>query len=501
MTRSLLKLSVSAMLAISLAVAAAAIGGYRLLVAQRAAHQHGQNEIVAHYVASDLSRFIETQRGILAELARQPSVINALQPERHSERTRKGEELRALFAPRTKLQLVSAQQDLAGPSGLGAHCIALLQRLSGGSDSFLIDQHRNDDASSHVDFAQAVRHPDDRRYLGSVILSLAFNDIEVLVVPHVVPARQLTLRQYVAGDESQTIAVWGEPAGPPSEPAISRVGATPWEVAISESAAGPLLATPQQRWIALFLLGLVLAALAFLAAVLWRINHSTRHDVRSLVRMFQDIRQGAVRVDYPMELSEFNTVFSYLRDSGKQLVRQQQHFRDMGLIDHLSQLNNRRAFEQRLAELFKQNVTHSTSSVLMIDLDHFKQVNDQHGHDIGDALIVSFSQALKKLVRASDFLARLGGDEFCIIFSYTPLKQAGRLALRLRQELPRAFMLPGNYDHSVRWTGGLSAIDAKDTKFEQVLQRADQAMLRAKETGRNQTYFFDPDTGTQAALR
>lgn len=501
MTRSLLKLSVWALLVVLLAIAAAGVGFYNILAAQQAAFQGRQNQLVAQHIAAELGRFVEAQRSILAELARQPSVLAAMESERHSDRARKGEELRALFAPHANLQLISAQQDLAGPSGLGAYCNALLQRLRAGKESFLIDHHRNDDAKSHVDFAQAVRRPDDQHFLGSAILSTAFTDIQSLVAAHVVAGRHIALRQHGTGTEPQTIAVWGEAADAASDPALLRVGTTPWELVVSEHPSGSLLATPGQRWVAILLLALLFGAMVFLAAVLWRINHAARHDVRSLVRMFQDIRQGAVRVDYPMELSEFNTVFAYLRDSGKQLVQQQQHFRDMGLIDHLSQLNNRRAFEQRLSELFKQNVTHSTSSVLMIDLDHFKQVNDQRGHDIGDALIVSFSQALKKLVRASDFLARLGGDEFCVIFAYTPLKQAGRLALRLRQELPRAFMLPGGYEHSVRWTGGLSAIDTKDTKFEQVLHRADQALLRAKETGRNQTYFVDPDTGVQAALR
>ena len=501
MTRSLLKLSIWALLVVLLAIAAAGVGFYHVLGAQQAAHQRRQNQLVAQHIAAELGRFVEAQRSVLAELARQPSVLAALESERHSDRTRKSEELRPLFAPHANVQLISAQQDLAGPSGLGAHCSALLQRLRTSKESFLIEHHRNDDAKSHVDFVQAVHRSEDRRFLGSAILSMAFTDIEPLVAAHVVPGRHIALRQYAAGTAAQTVAVWGEAAGATPDPTLLRVGATPWELAVSERTSGSPLATPGQRWVAILLIALLFGAMAFLAAVLWRINHSARHDVRSLVRMFQDIRQGTVRVDYPMELSEFNTVFAYLRDSGKQLVQQQQHFRDMGLIDHLSQLNNRRAFEQRLAELFKQNITHSTSSVLMIDLDHFKQVNDQRGHDIGDALIVSFSQALKKLVRASDFLARLGGDEFCIIFSYTPLKQAGRLALRLRQELPRAFTLPGGYEHSVRWTGGLSAIDTKDTKFEQVLHRADQALLRAKETGRNQTYVFDPDTGVQAALR
>ena len=167
-------------------------------------------------------------------------------------------------------------------------------------------------------------------------------------------------------------------------------------------------------------------------------------------------------------------------------------------MDHLSHLINRRHFELRLKELFDASKANGPSSVLMIDMDYFKAVNDKHGHDVGDALIVAFANALRKVVRQADVLARLGGDEFCIIYSYAPLEKARVLAERLRRQLPREITLPKGVIHQLRWTGGLSVMHDRDTKPDDVLTRADQALYQAKEAGRNVTKIYDPVRGLPA---
>jgi len=137
----------------------------------------------------------------------------------------------------------------------------------------------------------------------------------------------------------------------------------------------------------------------------------------------------------------------------------------------------------------------------MIDMDHFKKVNDIYGHDAGDALIVGFANALRKVVRQNDVLARLGGDEFCIIYTYASLENAKNFVERLRRQLPREIPLTKGVIHQLRWTGGLSAMHDKDTKPDDVLWRADQALLQAKEAGRNITKVYDPATGAPEKKR
>jgi len=244
----------------------------------------------------------------------------------------------------------------------------------------------------------------------------------------------------------------------------------------------------------LYLTALVSAAVVILMATARlhrRTVHAVLHDIKSLGRLFRDVREGAVRVDYPMELTEFADVFRHLRHSGTRMVEEKKKFTRMGLVDHLSQLNNRRHFERRLAELFQHLRTSGPSSLLIIDVDHFKEVNDHYGHDAGDALIVGFSQALAEHVRKTDFLARLGGDEFCVIYPYTDLATARGLAERLRAAMPEQLPLPRGLQHAVRWTGGLSVMTDLDQKFDAVLWRADQALLAAKEAGRNNTQVHE----------
>lgn len=249
----------------------------------------------------------------------------------------------------------------------------------------------------------------------------------------------------------------------------------------------------EYRMLYLALIAIAVVALIVIGVTTYlTISRAVRDDVNSIARMFHDIRHGGLRVDYPMELEEFARVFQYLRDSGRKLVEEKKKLKGLGLIDHLSQLSNRRHFERRLKELFEASKTHGPSSVLIIDVDHFKSVNDDYGHDIGDALIIAFAKALRAAVRQSDFLARLGGDEFCVIYPYAPLAKATAFAERLRKQLPRDVALPNGVLHPLKWTGGLSAMVANDKKFDDALWRADKALMQAKEAGRNNTKVCPP---------
>lgn len=232
-----------------------------------------------------------------------------------------------------------------------------------------------------------------------------------------------------------------------------------------------------------------------------RVTRAVRSDIKSIGRMLHDVRQGGLRDAYPMALMEFASVFQYLRDAGRKLVEEKAKLKGLGLIDHLSQLSNRRHFEKRLQELFEQSKTHGQSSVLIIDVDHFKSVNDRHGHDIGDALIVGFAKVLRGAVRQTDFLARLGGDEFCIIYPYAPLEKAVVFVDRLRKQLPRTLILSPQYEHPLKWSGGLSVMADTDSKFDEVLWRADKALIQAKEAGRNNTQVYPAQTRGKSGLR
>jgi diguanylate cyclase (GGDEF)-like protein len=288
---------------------------------------------------------------------------------------------------------------------------------------------------------------------------------------------------------ARIVVATGQPPVNGNHAAIRPIAGTPWELLLRRPAEPPPLAPGDRLGYSLLLLVTVLVPVLATLYAHRAIGRAVDHDLKSVARMFQDVRHGNMRVDYPLELAETRKIFDYLRRSGEKLVRQQQHFRDMSLYDHLSQLYNRRAFEQKLTELFERAPTTGPSSLLLMDLDHFKAVNDRHGHDVGDALIVEFAEALRRAVRAGDFVARLGGDEFCILFPHLPFDLAIQRTARLRMKLPETIPLTDRYDHRLRWTGGLAQMQHDDERPDQVLWRADRALLHAKELGRNRTCY------------
>ncbi len=161
------------------------------------------------------------------------------------------------------------------------------------------------------------------------------------------------------------------------------------------------------------------------------------------------------------------------------------------LTDPLTGTGNRRMLELRLAEEIQRARRYQrTLTAVFLDLDHFKQVNDRHGHGVGDAVLVRVAESLNARLRHSDHLARFGGEEFVLLLTETGLDAALALVERMRTavaELRIPELLPGHITLSAglaQWQPGESA--------EALLHRADQALYRAKAAGRNRAHVDRP---------
>jgi diguanylate cyclase (GGDEF)-like protein len=107
---------------------------------------------------------------------------------------------------------------------------------------------------------------------------------------------------------------------------------------------------------------------------------------------------------------------------------------ELSVTDELTSLANRRSLSQRLEEEAKRSArTGRAFAVLMIDLDHFKEVNDRHGHQVGDSVLQQCARMLKENIRGTDFVARYGGEEFCVVLPETSLQGAQHVAEKLRE--------------------------------------------------------------------
>lgn len=154
--------------------------------------------------------------------------------------------------------------------------------------------------------------------------------------------------------------------------------------------------------------------------------------------------------------------------------------------DFLTQVYNRAAFDKRLEEEFSRFKRYGhIFSLVLLDLDHFKQINDTYGHLAGDRILRATANLLNEEKRASDFLARYGGEEFAVILPGTDL-EAGRLvADKLRRKLESATFRYEEHTIRVTLSAGVTVVLETDDTPQSVVKRADEAIYEAKRTGRN----------------
>ncbi|MEQ1638125.1 MAG: GGDEF domain-containing protein [Methylococcales bacterium] len=158
----------------------------------------------------------------------------------------------------------------------------------------------------------------------------------------------------------------------------------------------------------------------------------------------------------------------------------------MAYTDPLTKVNNRTAFNDvitRELQLARRN--NRQLSLVFLDIDHFKMLNDTYGHACGDAALSSVASTIKQAVRGTDIVFRYGGEEFVVVLSDTPKEGAGIIAERIRIEINKSLLVYGANELTITASLGISTLQAEDT-ITTLVQRADQAMYVAKQKGRNQ---------------
>ena len=154
--------------------------------------------------------------------------------------------------------------------------------------------------------------------------------------------------------------------------------------------------------------------------------------------------------------------------------------------DKLTQLNNRGYWELCLEQEYERFVrTQHPTSLMMLDIDHFKQVNDSYGHLAGDAVLIHLASVIRKMIRGTDIAGRFGGEEFGIILPNTPAINAEILAERLRYKIETTPITYQNESIMITISLGIAEADSRYLTYHQWLASADQALYDAKQQGRN----------------
>lgn len=168
----------------------------------------------------------------------------------------------------------------------------------------------------------------------------------------------------------------------------------------------------------------------------------------------------------------------------------------VGLTDSLTEINNRRFFDQRIGEEIARSIrAREPLSCLYLDIDHFKRINDQHGHQVGDQVLRETAGLIREQLRNSDVLGRYGGEEFAVLLPNTSSRSAMEIAERIRENIAvNRFKITGHSDTTglrVTISIGVAELAANtvpteiDTLCHRLLDSADAALFEAKHTGRN----------------
>jgi diguanylate cyclase (GGDEF)-like protein len=155
--------------------------------------------------------------------------------------------------------------------------------------------------------------------------------------------------------------------------------------------------------------------------------------------------------------------------------------------DSLTRVHNRRAFHDLAdLELIKARRSRKPLSILYLDIDNFKQINDRFGHHVGDALLCSVAKTIKANIRAIDILARLGGDEFGILLAETGSGAVALVARKLKEKLQG---LKQNYKWPVTFSIGVATFESPPGSVDQLIDAADSQMYFAKNKGKNRIHY------------
>ena len=211
---------------------------------------------------------------------------------------------------------------------------------------------------------------------------------------------------------------------------------------------------------------------------------NTRVDTQALHR---DGHEFPVEIAIAAVMSEGKPEFSaFIRDISER-KRVEAELREMATTDFLTGLVNRRQFIARMSdELARlQRLDTPSAAVLMLDLDHFKRINDTHGHATGDAMLKHFAALMRDELRKIDTGARVGGEEFAIILPGASADEAKVFAERLRHKVMTSPLIQDDQRIAITVSIGIAALRASDASADTALIRADKALYRAKENGRN----------------
>ncbi len=217
-------------------------------------------------------------------------------------------------------------------------------------------------------------------------------------------------------------------------------------------------------------------------------DHKVSIDQAMTMAGLEEIKRLLVHEIEEMQASSEN-YRSQLEHANAKIQDQQEimeRFRMDAKMDFLTRIANRRAFDTRLKEEFERAKRYnSIFSLIMIDIDHFKKVNDVYGHMAGDQILRLVAQVLEDQTRFNDFVSRYGGEEFAVLLPESTADQGRYVADKIRRAVENTSLVHANEKIKVTVSAGVGEVVAESDTQETFIERVDAALYQAKENGRN----------------
>ena len=191
------------------------------------------------------------------------------------------------------------------------------------------------------------------------------------------------------------------------------------------------------------------------------------------------------------EKNEIDYLFIYVQDVTEVAIYEHK-LMEMNIKDSLTGIYNRMFLMSKLKEEFSRHKRYSRNfSFIMFDIDHFKHVNDEYGHQCGDFILQSICSRVTSIIRNVDIFARYGGEEFCCILPETELEGAVQVAERFRQAIEEQENKYNDLNIKVTISLGVAELREEISSPEIMMKKADDALYRAKHEGRNRVVPMD----------
>jgi diguanylate cyclase (GGDEF)-like protein len=252
-------------------------------------------------------------------------------------------------------------------------------------------------------------------------------------------------------------------------------------------------------WIELrnIFLGLVAALVLVVTAVAFQMGRSIVLPLQRLIRAADriaagdfEVRLSATRSDELGHLTQvFNQMTDRLRHSHAKMQQQNEVLKTLSITDSLTGLYNRSKLDSILTDqLARFKRSHRPFTLLMLDIDHFKTLNDTYGHIAGDEILAAVARILLQSIRSIDYAARYGGDEFIVILTETSAELATTTAERVRSQVEALYPTVKGTEIALTVSIGIVEPRLEDMTPTEVFASADYALYEAKRAGRNRAY-------------